>query len=253
MANTRKATAGAEGDIEQALLRLRPLVESFLNGNQVHTPESMLTVIGDAAAAAETLDGLIGRAERSVSVLLPASHDDLHMVGSALRRLSTATAEQVRVRILAAPQLAAAGRLADAAAPAGQAAIRLTDGVRNAVVVVDEQVALIRPAPSAAGAQTSLVRAPGVVKALHDTVMTAWRAALPLARHRQLGECLRQESGTHILRLLSEGYTDEAAARELSISVRTYRRRVAEIMRLLGARSRFQAGVHASSIGLLPE
>ncbi|MFD0383713.1 helix-turn-helix transcriptional regulator [Streptomyces stramineus] len=81
---------------------------------------------------------------------------------------------------------------------------------------------------------------------------TVWVKAVPLTRYQQLRDRLRRDSGMEILRLLGEGYTDEAAARELDISVRTYRRRVADIMRLLGARSRFQAGVHASGIGLLP-
>ncbi|NEE20393.1 response regulator transcription factor, partial [Streptomyces sp. SID7499] len=45
--------------------------------------------------------------------------------------------------------------------------------------------------------------------------------------------------------------TDEVAARELTVSVRTYRRYVAEIMTLLDATSRFQAGVRAAELGLL--
>ncbi|MEU9115333.1 hypothetical protein AB0D04_27020 [Streptomyces sp. NPDC048483] len=39
--------------------------------------------------------------------------------------------------------------------------------------------------------------------------------------------------------------------RALSMSVRTYRRHVAEIMRLLGVKSRFQAGARAMQMRLL--
>jgi DNA-binding NarL/FixJ family response regulator len=53
-----------------------------------------------------------------------------------------------------------------------------------------------------------------------------------------------------ILRLLSAGQKDEAAARSMGVSVRTYRRRVAELMALLGAESRFQAGERARALGL---
>ncbi|GAA3865856.1 helix-turn-helix transcriptional regulator [Streptomyces sedi] len=56
-----------------------------------------------------------------------------------------------------------------------------------------------------------------------------------------------------VLRALSEGVTDETAARELGMSVRTYRRHVAEIMSRLGARSRFQAGALAADLGLLDD
>jgi DNA-binding NarL/FixJ family response regulator len=41
------------------------------------------------------------------------------------------------------------------------------------------------------------------------------------------------------------------AARELNVSLRTYRRHVAEILRELGASSRFQAGARAVELGLM--
>jgi DNA-binding NarL/FixJ family response regulator len=44
--------------------------------------------------------------------------------------------------------------------------------------------------------------------------------------------------------------TDETAARRLGTSLRTYRRRVAELMAALEAGSRFQAGVRAGELGL---
>ena len=50
--------------------------------------------------------------------------------------------------------------------------------------------------------------------------------------------------------MLTTGLTDEAAARRMGMSLRTYRRRVAELMRLLEAESRFQAGVRAGELGL---
>lgn len=52
-----------------------------------------------------------------------------------------------------------------------------------------------------------------------------------------------------VLRRLTSGCTDEAAARELGLAVRTYRRVVARVMVRLGARSRFQAGFLAASGG----
>ena len=47
-----------------------------------------------------------------------------------------------------------------------------------------------------------------------------------------------------------ESDCDETAARRLTLSLRTYRRRVAELMRTLDADSRFQAGVRAGELGL---
>jgi hypothetical protein len=54
-----------------------------------------------------------------------------------------------------------------------------------------------------------------------------------------------------VLSFLAVGSKDATAARELGMSVRTYRRHVAEIMRRLDAVSRFQAGVRAMELGLV--
>ncbi|WP_238430957.1 LuxR C-terminal-related transcriptional regulator [Frankia nepalensis] len=54
-----------------------------------------------------------------------------------------------------------------------------------------------------------------------------------------------------LLRLLADGAKDEAAARSLGVSVRTVRRMVADLMRRLDARSRFQAGILAKHRGWL--
>jgi DNA-binding NarL/FixJ family response regulator len=54
-----------------------------------------------------------------------------------------------------------------------------------------------------------------------------------------------------LLRLLADGSKDEAAARALGVSVRTVRRMVADLMRRLDARSRFQAGILAQRRGWL--
>jgi hypothetical protein len=45
-----------------------------------------------------------------------------------------------------------------------------------------------------------------------------------------------------VVEQLTRGATDETAARQLGLGLRTYQRVVAKIMSRLGARSRFQAG-----------
>jgi hypothetical protein len=57
--------------------------------------------------------------------------------------------------------------------------------------------------------------------------------------------------GREVLRQLARGAKDEAAARELDLALRTYRRIVARLMLGLGAKSRFQAGYLAARQGLL--
>lgn len=53
------------------------------------------------------------------------------------------------------------------------------------------------------------------------------------------------------LHQMSLGLKDETAARNVGVSLRTYRRTVAQLMDRLDAQSRFQAGYQAAQLGLL--
>ena len=54
-----------------------------------------------------------------------------------------------------------------------------------------------------------------------------------------------------VIRVMSLGLTDEAAAKRLAVSERTFRRHVAQVLDRLGATSRFQAGIRAVERGWL--
>lgn len=60
-----------------------------------------------------------------------------------------------------------------------------------------------------------------------------------------------REVDRNLLRLLAVGMTDEAVARQLGLSLRTTRRRIAALMSHLSASSRFQAGAEAAKRGWL--
>ena len=95
-----------------------------------------------------------------------------------------------------------------------------------------------------------MTTSPALVGGVYSLFAAAWEAAT------DLGSYLRGEvpdlapEAREILRALGAGLTDEAAARQLGTSLRTYRRRVAELMAALEAGSRFQAGVRAGELGL---
>jgi DNA-binding NarL/FixJ family response regulator len=101
-----------------------------------------------------------------------------------------------------------------------------------------------------ASASCAVTTSPALVGGVYSLFTAAWEAAT------DLGSYLRGEvpdlapEAREILRALGAGLTDEAAARRLGTSLRTYRRRVAELMAALEAGSRFQAGVRAGELGL---
>lgn len=72
------------------------------------------------------------------------------------------------------------------------------------------------------------------------------RAITRLETSQELGD-----RDLEVLRLMSVGLVDTVAARSLAISLRTYRRRVAEIMKKLNVDSRFQVGVVVGQRGWL--
>ncbi|NAS25567.1 LuxR family transcriptional regulator [Herbidospora sp. NEAU-GS84] len=87
-----------------------------------------------------------------------------------------------------------------------------------------------------------LVRAPIVVGALRALFDEMWQRAVPV----------RPAPGAvQVLRLASQGISDDTIARRLGVSVRTVRARFADAMAELGAQTRFQAGVEAARRGWL--
>lgn len=79
-----------------------------------------------------------------------------------------------------------------------------------------------------------VVRHPSIVSALSFVVETQWSLAVPFRTVDDGWEA--------VLRLLTDGLSDQAIARALGTSVRTVQRRINEAMRDLGATSRFELG-----------
>lgn len=101
--------------------------------------------------------------------------------------------------------------------------------------------------PDGADRTFTVTTAAGLIDGVRALFRAAWDAAEPLdAWLRRSGPQL-DPADRVILRSLASGLTDEAAARRLGIPLRTYRRRVAELMRQLGSDSRFQAGVQVGN------
>lgn len=92
-----------------------------------------------------------------------------------------------------------------------------------------------------------LVRTPSLVALVRELFERYWDRALPLRRAVGAPEDGQRE----ILELLMLGAKDESIARQLGVSLRTVRRRVADLLDDLGVASRFQAGVEAARRGMI--
>ncbi|WP_326806743.1 LuxR C-terminal-related transcriptional regulator [Streptomyces sp. NBC_01775] len=119
------------------------------------------------------------------------------------------------------------------------------------VVTVDNEVALVPLDPDNCQAGALELRSQGAVAAMRSLFEQFWKAATPWheASHVDTrGLCRRDRE---LLHFLAMGNTDEFISRRLGVSLRTVRRRVADLMRRLNARSRFEAGVQAARSGWL--
>jgi DNA-binding CsgD family transcriptional regulator len=159
----------------------------------------------------------------------------------------------VRVLCTAAAADAHAQRLGRFEELRPRSEVRVTDRELRAAAVVDGTTAVVAgPSAAQTDGQTAAVIADiGTAQALELLFAAAWSGCRKLSDHLRFGPRLRSELGRSVLRELCSGTTDEAAARELAVSLRTYRRYVADIMRELDAGSRFQVGVRAFESGLL--
>lgn len=130
------------------------------------------------------------------------------------------------------------------------AQIRVTSEETNETIILDRRTVILAGDLRAGQRSYSVITQPEIVQGVVSLFETAWRSAVDLAVYNARVAEIRQLAPA-VLDLLSRGVKDETAARQLGLGLRTYRRRVAELMAALGAESRFQAGVRARELGLV--
>ncbi|GAA2084287.1 helix-turn-helix transcriptional regulator [Streptomyces albiaxialis] len=132
------------------------------------------------------------------------------------------------------------------------ARVRVTASLPLRMIIFDQRTAIVPSNPDNTSVGALLLHGSGLVSALCALFEHMWEASLPFggAAPRDDSTGLSSQARA-VLSLLAQGHTDEVVARKLGISVRTSRRVTAELMTLLGARSRFQAGVIAGELGWL--
>jgi hypothetical protein len=176
---------------------------------------------------------------------MPVRHDDDGGGGGGggpvVRKLFTPAVlaeEEQRLHLF---ELAAAG---------GQVRIR-AGALPHEAIVIDRRVAILAGRRGPRGREFTFTTAPALVESVHTLMRASWETAVPFADTLRAGATDDLDPASHaVLRALADGLTDAAGARRVGLSLRTYRRRVADLMTTLHAGSRFQAGVAAGRLGL---
>lgn len=126
--------------------------------------------------------------------------------------------------------------------------VRLMVSALPPLAVFGTEVALVSSTWGGGADGHLLVRAPALVALVRELFEQYWSRSTPLLPVEPGGDV---DDRRKILELLMIGTKDEYIARQLGVSLRTVRRRVAELMDDLGAHTRFQAGMEAARRGLL--
>ncbi|GAA1446416.1 helix-turn-helix domain-containing protein [Nocardiopsis tropica] len=131
--------------------------------------------------------------------------------------------------------------------------VRTAPSVPVRLMIMDRRAALVPIDENDSAAGAVLLKDGGTVTALCALFEAVWENAVPLLKTgtRERDERGLTPQGAEVLRLLGQGLTDEAVAKRLGVSPRTARRMAADLLELLGARSRFQAGARAVARGWL--
>lgn len=121
------------------------------------------------------------------------------------------------------------------------------------LIVVDRHVGMVPIDQGHLSRGALVVWSPAIVAAFVALFELAWEAAEPLfsAQVRRGPLDALSPRDRQLLELLGAGVQDESVARQLGLGLRTVRRDAARLMELLGARTRFQAGVEAARRGWL--
>lgn len=126
--------------------------------------------------------------------------------------------------------------------------MRVSSQVPFKMVMADQDIALIPLSIKQEDGPSLLVRSSALIDALYSLFEMLWPRAAPMGfAHGDETETddttlrLRQDM-EDLVTLMAAGLNDKRIASELDISVRTLRRRTAELMKALDARTRFQAG-----------
>lgn len=123
---------------------------------------------------------------------------------------------------------------------------RVIDEPAQQMVILDRAVAFVPTVPNASGSGALMIRQPGAVATMVDLFERVWAHATDLEPDQAPALTPRERQ---VLHLLSSAGKDEVAAREMGVSLRTYRRHVAELLDRLGAANRFQAALFAKQQG----
>lgn len=236
----------AHDEMDRLRVRLEKLLPEYEAGTDLRNRggANALELVTDPAALQIMIGELIASAESEVLTCHPGGGRRPETLEGAVVRDEAMLARGVRMRTLyqhTARYSRPTAAYVERVTALGSQVRTVGDGLMR-MILVDGHTGLMEVQDDIKAAL--IVREPNVVHFMEQTFERCWAEAEPFSttvgpdQARSISDELRQT----IVRLLAEGLEDKVIARRLGMSERTCQRHIAEIMRAVGAKSRFQAG-----------
>jgi sugar-specific transcriptional regulator TrmB len=239
---------------EHQLLEARAELSRLVRGTETHpSAEREVRRIDDHAQVLDVLHELFARCYQEALNVVPGEPLAAELLADAADYDLAVLKRGVRFRTLYTRRQLADVPMRDYMRMMRDhgADVRIADTLPHRLVIFDRTVSFLPVDPRRPVAGALVVREPAITANLVMLFESLWAGAQDMDEALKAGAPAASELDRSVLMLMSSGVKDEAAARQLGISDRTYRRHVADILIRLEASSRFQAGVEAVRRGWL--
>jgi sugar-specific transcriptional regulator TrmB len=238
--------------IKHARLFTKQLADRYRLAAPGENPVDVFEVISDRAAVAENIKRVVRDARTEIRLI------DKHPYVLAPEILAPLHAEALRRGVSYRGLYDAEGlasrdlRAEIEPAMAGSEQARVVPAAPTKLIMSDDHLGLLplQSSPSEIDS-VAVVHPSALLEALDALFETLWRTALPLpgSDTPALIADTPATVDSRIVALMTAGVPDRAIAKQLGLSYRTFQRRTRALMDLLGARTRFQAGLQAAFRG----
>lgn len=232
--------AGGAPDSESELVARAAVSSGYVGVRCVHDIAELSEIVAAAVLTAREGCSMLPGGPYPIEAMRNSWDDDIASIrrGTTLRCLYQADATRTPEMLSYLSEFAKAG-----------AQVRVARRIAHRTIIVDRGLVLVAVEPDTLRRPYLVIREPALVRGFFEQFAAIWRDAhsVGVGPEDSLDETLIRE----ILEILKTGVTDEVAARQLKVSARTIRRRMAAVLDLLGASSRFEAGVKAAQTGWL--
>jgi DNA-binding CsgD family transcriptional regulator len=214
------------------------IIAEHLRG-QATTRHRLMALLGDAQSDYQSLVPMEGQVAQDLAAALPLDQLAVER-GVAVRCVYQDSVRNNRAILKEMHRIISIG---------GQ--VRTAPTLPMPVVIIDREIVLVPDELARDRGSALQVSSPAIVAGFVALFDRIWKSASTAGQPVTADQAGLTPFERQLLDLLSEGCTDQRAAHQLGVSLRTIRRTMSDLKERMGAESRFEAGVRVARNGWL--